>query len=135
MTGLALLAPQAVPPWEGTEGFPAFSLPDLFVPASEVLALLSAEEEVSVCVTELWSAVLDLMRDDFLSGCPQLAAQCVISPPPPFMGLRGASIAMPAAVQQLAALPAGAAALPGGRCWESSCPHWTGVASCAMQRG
>ena len=62
------------PPWECSERFPAFSVPDLLVPASEVLALLNAEEEVRVCVTELWSAVLDLMRDDFLSGCPQVAA-------------------------------------------------------------
>ena len=99
--------------------------------------MLSAEEEVRVCVTELWSAVMDLMRDDFLSGCPQVAAQCII-PPPSFTGLRGAGIALPAAVQHLTALPAaaaGAAGLLGGGCRESSCPHWTGVARCAMQRG
>ena len=43
----------STPPREGPEGFPAFSLPDLCQPASEVLALLSAEEEAGVCVIDL----------------------------------------------------------------------------------
>ena len=38
-------------PWEASEDFPAFSVQDLFVPASEMLALLTAEEEVRVCIT------------------------------------------------------------------------------------
>ena len=60
------------PPWEGSEDFLAFSPPDLFVAASEVLALLTAEAEVRVCITGLWSAVMDVMRDNFLSGYPQV---------------------------------------------------------------
>ena len=85
------------PPWEGSEDFPAFSPPVLNVPASEVLALRSAEEEVRVCITKLWCAMMDMMRDDFLSGCPRVATQCVI-PPSSFTWLRGAGIALPDAL-------------------------------------
>ena len=99
------------------------------MPASEVLALLSAEAEVRVCVTELWSAVLDLMRGDFLSGCPQVAAQCVI-PPPPSRGCAGlASLCRPRcntsppcppplpALQGCLGVDAGNRAAPVGRVW------------------
>ena len=128
------------PPWKGPEGFPAFSLPDLFVPASEVLALMSAEEEVRVCMRELWSTVVDLMRENFTVGLSQVDGPVHSSPPNPLTGLRGAGDDLPAAVQCLAALSAAAAStagnrvaagwLPNSRCCRSSCTHWTGAARC-----
>ena len=93
LTGLALLAPQAVPPPPmGGHG----RLPGVLTAGSFRASFGGAGiAERGRCVTKPWSAVLDLVRDNFLSGFPQVAAQCFI-PPSPSRGCAGlASLGRP----------------------------------------